>query len=392
LHIPPNTSIFGHYWFSGTKLEKPKPNQLPTPMKKLLLRLLLPSVIIVSIFTIPAAVSSCRVSQTQMQVLKPADIMLPAHFQKFVLADRTRPGKGNGQQALNILEGLLTGEGLFQDKWASEDCLEGLRQVLTQTPRYTVTIAALDTALKGTGRQQVLPPLDWKTVARIIGTDTTTALVVLEAFDSNTDIAYDLVPTQQRQSDGTTITVNQHRARGRVNVITTWRIYDIKNKTISDQFTQTSNQVFEGQGQTQQDALGRLPARYEMSRRAGIVAGSQYGHRISPQFVWVGREYYRKAKGTPEMKAAGRLARFQNWQGASDIWNKLASNPDPKVARRASFNMALIAEQSGDLDLALQWANRSAQMGDRRAPRYVQTLQQRKWEQQRLEEQMKSKK
>jgi hypothetical protein len=361
-------------------------------MKKHLLRLLLPAVIIVSIFTIPAAVSSCRVSHTQMQVLKPADIMLPAHFQKFVLADRTRPGKGNGQQALNILEGLLTGEGLFQDKWASEDCLEGLRQVLTQTPRYTVTIAALDTALKGTGRQQVLPPLDWKTVGRIIGTDTTTALVVLEAFDSNTDIVYDLVPTQQRQSDGTTTTINQHRARGRVNVITTWRIYDIKNKTISDQFTQTSNQVFEGQGQTQQDALGRLPARYEMSRRAGIVAGSQYGHRISPQFVWVAREFYRKAKGTPEMKAAGRLARFQNWQGASDIWNKLASNPDPKVARRASFNMALIAEQSGDLDLALQWANRSAQMGDRRAPRYVQTLQQRKWEQQRLEEQMKSKK
>lgn len=360
-------------------------------MKKYLLRLLVPALLAAAIVSIPAAVSSCKISQTQMQVLKPADIMLPAHFQKFVLADRTRPGKGNGQQALNILEGLLTGEGLFQDKWASEDCLEGLRQILTQTPRYTVSIAALDTALKGTGRRQVMPPLDWKTVARIIGNDSITALVVLEAFDSNTDIVYDLVQVQRRQSDGTNVTVNEQRARGNVSVITTWRIYDLKNKAISDQFTQTSSQVFEAQGQTQQEALGRLPARYDMSRRAGIVAGNQYGHRISPQFVWVQREFYRKAKGAPEMKAAGRMARFQNWQSASDIWNKLASSSDPKVARRASFNMALVAEQSGDLDLALQWANRASQLGDRRAPRYVQTLQQRKWEQQRLEEQMKGK-
>jgi hypothetical protein len=361
-------------------------------MKKYLLRLWLPAVFVASLFTVPAAISSCRVSHTQLQVLKPADIMLPAHFQKFVLADRTRPGKGNGQQLLNVLEGLLTGENPLQDKWASEDCLEGLRQTLTMTPRYTVTIAALDTALKGTGRRQVMPPLDWKTVGRIIGEDTTTALVVLEAFDSNTDVVMDLVPTQQRQSDGSTITINQHRARGRVTVVTTWRIYDLKNKTISDQFTQNSDQFFEGQGQTQQEAQGRLPARYEMSRRAGIAAGNQYGHRIAPQFIWVAREFYRKAPKTPEMRTAGRLARFQNWQGAADVWNKLASNPNPKVARRASFNLALVAEQSGDLDLALQWANRSAQMGDRRAPRYVQILQQRKWEQQRLEEQMKGKK
>jgi TPR repeat protein len=129
-----------------------------------------------------------------------------------------------------------------------------------------------------------------------------------------------------------------------------------------------------------------------MSSRAGIAAGNQYGLRISPQYVWVGREYYRKAHKMPEMKQAARLAKFQNWESAMKIWEKLAKSSDPKVARRASFNMALVAEHTGELDLALEWANRAAQLGDRRAPRYIQILQQRKWDQQRLEEQMRGKK
>ena len=53
--------------------------------------------------------------------------------------------------------------------------------------------------------------------------------------------------------------------------------------------------------------------------------------------------------------------------------------------------MALAAEQTGDIDLAIQWAERAAQMGDKRAPRYVQILNMRKWQNDKLKEQMKGK-
>src|SRR5688572_20892635 len=155
--------------------------------------------------SVALSVSSCKTGHVSLQVLQPADIMLPQHFQKFVLADRTRPGKGNGTQAIGVLEGIFSGEGIFQDKWGAEDCLEGLRQVLIQTPRYTVTIAALDTAIKGTGRRQTMPPLDWKTVAKLIGNDTATALVVLEAFDSNNNFFSEVVQTTQRGPNGENI-------------------------------------------------------------------------------------------------------------------------------------------------------------------------------------------
>lgn len=359
-------------------------------MKKSVRSLLFPAFLL-AVFILPLAlIESCKVAHTQLQVLQPADIMLPQHFQKFVLADRTRPGKGNGQGALNILEGILTGEGAFQDKWAAEDCVEGLRQVLTITPRYTVAIAALDTAIKGTGRRQTMPPLDWKTVAKLIGNDTATGLIVLESFDSNTNLFSEVVQTTQRGADGANIQVPEYRSHGRIDVYCVWRIYDLKNKTIVDQYTQESQQQFDGAGPTQAVADSRLPSRRDMTSRAGVSAGIAYGHRISPQWIWVGRDYFKK--GSPGLKSAARLVRYNNWKLATDTWNTEANSADPKIARRASYNMALAAEQLGQLDLAIQWAERAQKLGERRAAPYLNILQQRKYEQQKLEEQMKGKK
>ncbi|CAN5403880.1 hypothetical protein BH09BAC5_BH09BAC5_17250 [soil metagenome] len=357
-------------------------------MKNNLLKRSLLALIIIGA-PIAFTVSSCKTGHVSMQVLQPADIMLPQHFQHFVLADRTRPAKGNGNQAINVLEGIFTGEGIFEDKWGAEDCLEGLRQVLIQTPRYTVTVAALDTTIKGTGRRQTMPPLDWGTVAKLIGNDTTTALVVLEAFDSNNNFFNEVVQTTQRGPNGENIQVPEYRAHNRVDVYCVWRIYNLKDKTVVDQYTQESRQQFDGAGANQSAAESRLPSRRDMTSRAGVSAGIQYGHRISPQWINVSREYYRK--GSPVLKSTAKLVRYNNWETATNAWDKEAQSSDPKAAMRASFNMALASEKAGQLDLAIQWANRAVQMGDKRAARYVQILQQRQYDQKKLEEQMKGK-
>jgi hypothetical protein len=357
-------------------------------MKNSLRTIILTAVASIAFVAAGTFIESCSTGHKQLQVLKPADIMLPAHLQKFILADRTRPAKGNGQQALNILEGILTGEGAFQDKWGAEDCVEGLRQKLVQTPRYTVTVAALDTAIKGTGRRQTMPPLDWKTVARLVGNDTTTALVVLEAFDSNTNITREVVQVT-KSVEGQNVQVPEYRSHSRVTVYCVWRIYDLKSKTIVDQFTQESQQQFDGSGATQDIADNNLPARRDMTSRAGVSAGIAYGIRISPQWIWVARDYYKK--GSPGLKAAHKMVRYNNWQQASEKWANEANSTEPKIARRACYNMALASEQNGELDLAIQWANKAMQLGEKRASRYLNVLQQRKYDQQRLELQMKGK-
>lgn len=335
-------------------------------------------------------ISSCKVAHTNLQVLQPADIMLPQHFQKFVLADRTRAIKGNGSQVIGVLEGLLTGEGLFQDKWGAEDCVEGLREVLTQTPRYAVAIAAIDTALKGTGRRQTLPPLDWATVSKLTGGDNETALIVLEAFDSNNNFFTDITQVTQRGPTGENIQVPQFNSQNRVDVYCVWRIYDLKNKSIVDQFSDESRQSYSGVGATQAVADANLPSRMSMTSRAGVAAGLKYGRRVSPQWLSVSRQYYKK--GSDVLKSTADLVKHSNWQSATDAWDKESVSADPKAAMRASFNMALACEKAGQLDFAIQWANRAATMGDKRAMKYVFVLEQRKTDQKRLEEQMKGKK
>ena len=350
-------------------------------MKKIITKRKFAAILLFTAISSIFLVQSCKFGNVSLQVLKPADINLPSHLQKFILADRTRPQKGNGTQALSVLEGIVTGEGIFQDRWGAQDCVEGLRQELIKTPRYTVTVAAVDTVLKGTGRRQVMPPLDWKTVGKMVGNDTTTALIVLESFDSNIDLSTVLAQAATSTSPAS------YRADGRVNVYCVWRIYDFKTKTIVDEFTQQYNQTFSGNGATQSIAQANLPGRDQMTQRAGVAAGYAYAIRISPQWIWVTRNYYKS--GSPALKATKRLVKYGNWTAATDAWNKEASSSDHKAATRASYNMALAAEQQGQLDLALEWANRAVQMGDKRAPRYVQILQDRKYQQQRLDDQMK---
>src|ERR1041385_1930194 len=126
-------------------------------MKKIITKRKFAAILLFTAISSIFLVQSCKFGNVSLQVLKPADINLPSHLQKFILADRTRPQKGNGTQALSVLEGIVTGEGIFQDRWGAQDCVEGLRQELIKTPRYTVTVAAVDTVLKGTGRRQVMP-------------------------------------------------------------------------------------------------------------------------------------------------------------------------------------------------------------------------------------------
>ena len=330
------------------------------------------------------AFQSCKLGYLSIEVLKPADIMLPPSFQHFVLADRTRPEKGHGTQALNALEGLVTGEGVFQDRWGAQDCIEGLRQQLSQTPRYTVTIAAIDTVLKGTGRRQAKPPLDWNIVAKMVGNDTTTALVVLESFDSDINITSVLVQA------ATATVAAQYRADGNVNIYCMWRIYDLKTKTVVDEYVQNFNQVFSGNGVSPTVAQTNLPTRDNMTQRAGIAGGVQYALRISPQWIWVNRTYYKT--GSPVLKQCKALVKQNDWKTATDLWYKETTSSNPKAAERATYNMALASEQLGQLDLALQWANSAAKMGDRRGAQYAAILQDRINQQQRLQQQMQGKK
>src|ERR1035437_9457785 len=108
---------------------------------------------------ISSAFASCT-STISLQVLKPADVTLPTEIQKFTLVNRSRPNKKN--QVWNVVEGILTGEGLFEDREGAESCLGGVMETMQRTPRFTINQGSME--FKGTGTDQFAPPLSWEEV------------------------------------------------------------------------------------------------------------------------------------------------------------------------------------------------------------------------------------
>jgi hypothetical protein len=102
-----------------------------------------------------------------------------------------------------------------------------------------------------------------------------------------------------------------------------------------------------------QALIGRKQAVQEVSNKSG----HNYALRIVPFTLRVQRDYF--VKGTNNFKIAKRKTLLGKWDDAGLLWEKETTNPKMKIAGRACYNMAIISEIDGNVDIALQWAQKS---------------------------------
>lgn len=378
-----------------------------------------------ALFFITIILGSCT-STIPLEVLKPADVTLPSDIQKFTLVNRAKPDKKN--QIWNVIEGVVTGEGLFSDREGADQALSGLMQIMSQNPiRYTITQASVE--YKGSGTEMFAPPIPWEEVELLCKQYNSEALIVLESFDSDSRLTHDSKPVQvqapsyncwdknkNRVNDpaedvnkdgkfdsfdcpdgsspipGEIVTTTEFYSHARMEVKTGWRIYFPKEKRIIDEHRFSDYMQFDGKGATPEQAMAALPDKRDCIKRTGHKAGTAYGYRISPQWITVSRYFY--TRGNDNMKMAGKRARqIGDWNGAMEIWKKEALNTDKKIAWHACYNMAVGCEKQGNLQAALEWANKAYNIGHKSAAaNYVNAINFRIAEKQRLDDQMKGKK
>lgn len=335
------------------------------------------SIAVLLTFIIQACTSTIHV-----QVLKPADINLPDSIQKFAIGNRSLPA--DGEKLGNIVEGLFSGEGIGLDKRASGSAVIGLTNGLAQSPRYDVT--QISEQLYGTGTNQMPAPLEWSEVERLCASTNSDALILLETFDSDSRRTFD-TKVRKKKVDDEFVEYTEHIANLDMKVVTGWRIYYPAQRMIVDNHVFEDHKGFTGRSDNQELAITRLPSKEQAAREAGELAGQDYAVRISPMWMDVARDYY--TKGSADMKLATRRARSNDWKGAGEVWMKLAeSSANPKVKKRACYNMALVCEIEGNLDLAIEWAKKARDLGMNRAIARINQLEQRKLDEARASEQM----
>lgn len=335
------------------------------------------------ILMLPILLVSCRTASHQMQILKPATINVPTEIKQVGIINRSLPEKGQG--AMNVLEGLVTGESIGADREGSMECMRGLAAGLNSNPRFTaVLIEGVD--FRGTGTRQWPEFLDWNQVDELCERFRVDAIVALETFDSDMELRKSSADVE-RTIDKKKVIVKEYYADLSMNVRSGWTIYKPEGRQIIDRNAFNDEMSWRESGDTPDQVLGKLPSKRRSINESGYYSGRQYGRRISPTWVTESRTYFRKAND--DFKVASKYVKQDRWNDAIAIWKKYTLNTDPKIAGRAAYNMALASEVEGNLSLALEWANRAWQQhGLKKARHYSNLLNDRIYQQERLDQQM----
>jgi hypothetical protein len=280
---------------------------------------------------------------------------------------------------------VATGEAILADRRGAEECLKGVISRLNDSPRYkAITPANVD--IRGTGTREFPPFLEWRTVEDIGRQNHADALITLETFDSNNSVQIGERQAERKEGERT-IKYTEFLATLNVQVETGWRIYFPAEKQIIDQNVFTDGRSWSNASDARKKAEAGLPFIDRAIADAGFYAGQQYAYRISPMWINVSRYYFKK--GNSDFTTADRYGKTGDWNGAAELWLKHVNDRDPKIAGNACYNMALAEELEGNLEQALDWAKKSyTKYNNKKGRYYANILQQRIYDQSRLEEQM----
>ena len=299
-----------------------------------------------------AATGCSKYAYVSLNYPLPPETYLPEDIRSIAVLNRSIPGEA--QENSRTVEAILTAEVAGSDRLASDDCIKGVYDAVMGLEDTDLIIPA-SLRMEGTGTRELPELLKWEQVAEICSKEDADALLVLETFDSNSD----LMLSAARDQVAAIITTGAPKpvvpAEITVNVVSYWRLYDPENKRIIDQYQHNSYMTFDSRG-------GMLPP--HALPEAAYEAGRAYMERYLPSYFKVKRQLYQRTSGAGKhlFRAGYRCSEVADWQGAADFWMELTNHPKRKTAGRACLNMAVASEVSGHYGEAMEWAKRSYQV------------------------------
>lgn len=292
-------------------------------------------------------------------------VYLPEEVNEIAVVNRSLTSEKEKDK--KVLEAIVTSELAGSDRLASDECIKGVFAA-SQNWHGKLIVIPETVHLEGTGTREVPELLDWEIVADICEQEKTDALLVLETFDSNTNLMQQAALEQVSAILATGKPVAKVPDQVKMNVSCFWRLYEPESKTVIDQYQHSSTMNFN---------LSRGIPPINALPETAYAAGVSYINRFLPSYYSVKRQLFKRAKGPAkhEFSAGYRRAEVANWQGAIDIWDGLDESTKRKTAGRACLNIAVGYEVLGDTNTALKWAQRSYEFyGDKLGRDYSKVL------------------
>lgn len=289
---------------------------------------------------LPLLLSGCGASRISFDVLVPAARTVPDDIKSIVLVNRSIPSNKDA----NKLEGILTGEGLGQDSIPTQFVMRGLDESLRSSGLFRVVKSP--EVMEGSGIGTLLPQaLPWETVTFLCEKYNSDALLALESYDS------DFIITGASASDN----LLNLEARGMVTVNCGFRMYHPASRTILDEYMYKHQLNWGSGGPSVIVAADAIINRKRAIERASLEAGSLYAGRLTPGWIYISRDYFKRGKGNYDLAEGARMMQLNDWDRAIRALENALQSDKRKVRGRAAHNLAVIYEILGDLHQAKEW-------------------------------------
>ncbi len=338
---------------------------------------LLPFPVILLVLLIPGILqTSCSsTSMLSIDVLVPAEKNFPLARGKVTLVNR-------GIMSDSIPDSTPASRVYidFQNQ-TSRECLIGLSDLLEDSP-VVDSIHITDNGWLDS--LNIIHPIPWDTLRESRDLRNPETVISLEFFDITAEQMGSMEPDASVLEDY----MDNELYRLEVNIIihSYWRVYDMVQQTIPDQYWTRDTLYLYGEGQNLEDAMAQLPNLEQAVLENAYWNGYDNGKRFVPYWLKADRFYY--TRGSAGIRQGHELALQGRWMDAAGIWKEETHHKDDHVASMAMFNMAVAAEINDELEAALDWVTQSYyRYPSQSAKKYIELLNNRIAERKRLREQ-----
>ncbi|WP_125223143.1 DUF6340 family protein [Maribacter algicola] len=308
-------------------------------------------IIVVSLF-----MACSTTKELSILVQEPSPVTITNQIKTIGIIDATKPYLEKRKK-----KGGLASIAAQDEKWlgihGTEASMEGLFDALLKDQRFENVLMIQHANIAQSLSDTQLNADTWQEIASLcdeIGVD---AIFALAYFEVDTKLKVKKTSFQQtdllrmqEESEGKQITMETLIENG-------WRIFDPKNRILLDEIITNDELVTSSSGNDVVDAFENMENRRRDALRLSKNTGKTYGQRLLPTERILKRTYF--AKGNDRLIKSDRLIQEGKINLAIQELSPLVLDADTNLGSKASYNLAVLKEYQGNLDMALQWAEKS---------------------------------
>lgn len=297
---------------------------------------------VILLFLINGLTACYTLGTVDIEVIKPAKIILPSNVNSLVLVNNSLMYP-SGEFKNDIQKGAF-----MLDTSATQKLIKNVNQILNESPRFDTSIVLNDIYFRNSAN--LLKPVSWKNVTEICSNNNADALVSLEAFGIKDTIVH------INYFDGFAYTTYTNMV---LIANSMWRIYVPSQNNIVEKRIYRDTIFVDNIRSRKEYAYLLKETEFvkQVANQIGLSGAAKIADRMAPYWQPVERSFF--IYGNDQMRKAANYAYADNWRSSAKIWKQLTDHENVRLAGAACHNMALVCEVEGRLDLAMIWLKES---------------------------------